>query len=152
MQIFPESFFHPHFRGGAVFFLESFVEDVLGQTGKPDQFQCAALDFQIIVLYEISEIYIGADDGTEEFCHLSLGVVCHECDEEFGVPGLADCSVSYLSLSHLDHHSVHYLLHVFFHRQDVMGVHVFVGMGGEKILQGFVCSDGDFVEAEEEQR
>ena len=52
-----------------------FVEDMFGHSGELDEFQGVAFDFHVVVFYEVSEVYAGAEDGAEELCDLCLGVV-----------------------------------------------------------------------------
>ncbi len=151
-QFLLEAFQHPGLRAHAEFFVELLVEMMVAHSGEEDEFLDISVDFEVVVLYEVAEIDLRADQRPEELRHLCFCVVGHECDEEHGVPSLTYGGVLELPLSHLGHDSLYDVPYAALHRQGVVHAPFKVAVRGKEVHEGVCGPDGDLVEAEDQQR
>lgn len=151
-QFLLEAFQHPGLRAHSEFFVELLVEMMVAHSGEEDEFLDVSVDFEVVVLYEVAEVDLRADQRHEELRHLCFCVVGHECDEEHGVPSLTYGGVLELPLSHLGHDSLYDVPYAALHRQGVVHAPFKVAVRGKEVHEGVCGPDGDLVEAEDQQR
>ena len=151
-QFLLEAFQHPGLRAHAEFFVELLVEMMVAHSGEEDEFLDVSVDFEVVVLYEVAEVDLRADQRPEELRHLCFCVVGHECDEEHGVPSLTYGGVLKLPLSHLGHDSLYDVPYAALHQQGVVHAPFKVAVRGKEVHEGVCGPDGDLVEAEDQQR
>ena len=151
-QFLLEAFQHPGLRAHAEFLVELLVEMMVAHSGEEDEFLDISVDFEVVVLYEVAEVDLRADQRPEELRHLCFCVVGHECDEEHGVPSLTYGGVLELPLSHLGHDSLYDVPYAALHRQGVVHAPFKVAVRGKEVHEGVCGPDGDLVEAEDQQR
>lgn len=151
-QFLLEAFQHPGLRAHSEFFVELLVEMMVAHSGEEDEFLDVSVDFEVVVLYEVAEVDLRADQRPEELRHLCFCVVGHECDEEHGVPSLTYGGVLELPLSHLGHDSLYDVPYAALHRQGVVHAPFKVAVRGKEVHEGVCGPDGDLVEAEDQQR
>lgn len=151
-QFLLEAFQHPGLRAHAEFFVELLVEMMVAHSGEEDEFLDVSVDFEVVVLYEVAEVDLRADQRPEELRHLCFCVVGHECDEEHGVPSLTYGGVLELPLSHLGHDSLYDVPYAALHRQGVVHAPFKVVVRGKEVHERVCGPDGDLVEAEDQQR
>ena len=151
-QFLLEAFQHPGLRAHAEFFVELLVEMMVAHSGEEDEFLDVSVDFEVVVLYEVAEVDLRADQRPEELRQLCFCVVGHECDEEHGVPSLTYGGVLELPLSHLGHDSLYDVPYAALHRQGVVHAPFKVAVRGKEVHEGVCGPDGDLVEAEDQQR
>ena len=150
-QFLLEAFQHPGLRAHSEFFVELLVEMMVAHSGEEDEFLDVSVDFEVVVLYEVAEVDLRADQRPEELRHLCFCVVGHECDEEHGVPSLTYGGVLELPLSHLGHDSLYDVPYAALHRQGVVHAPFKVAVRGKEVHEGVCGPDGDLVEAEDQQ-
>ena len=151
-QFLLEAFQHPGLRAHAELFVELLVKMMVAHSGEEDEFLDVSVDFEVVVLYEVAEVDLLADQRPEELRHLCFCVVGHECDEEHGVPSLTYGGVLELPLSHLGHDSLYDVPYAALHRQGVVHAPFKVAVRGKEVHEGVCGPDGDLVEAEDQQR
>lgn len=151
-QFLLEAFQHPSLRAHAELFVELLVEMMVAHSREEDELLDVSVDFEIVVLYEVAEVDLRADQRPEELRHLCFCVVRHECDEEHGVPSLADGCILELPFSHLGYDSLYDVPYTGLHRQGVVHVPLKVAMRGKEVHEGVGGPNGDLVEAEDQQR
>ena len=130
-----ESLGHPCLRSGAELCLEGLYEDATFHAGVLDEFFCIALHFRPVVFHKVTKTYLCADQRTEELCHLGLGIVGDEGEEQLHIPGKAYLGVFHFAFSELGYYPVDNLFHVVLDRESVVNMSLEVAMGGEKVHQ-----------------
>ena len=151
-QFLLEAFQHPGLRAHSEFFVELLVEMMVAHSREEDELLDVSVDFEVVVLYEVAEVDLRADQRPEELRHLCFCVVGHECDEEHGVPSLTYGGVLELPLSHLGHYSLYDVPYAALHRQGVVHAPFKVAVRGKEVHEGVCGPDGDLVKAEDQQR